>query len=243
VVLAGRPEPLRLAVGPPEQPEETDGSEATAADPAGDPAAAAPVETLYLGVDGQLVTTRAALTEHAERPVEDWRSKDLVAGEVYELARVEIEDAEGSTELRRVDSEWLRDGEPIDYGVATDLLYEISGGRAERVVTAASVEAAGEPVLTVRLIPEAGDGGGEVEPEVLRLYAARDGETPARVTDRDAVLVLSAETAGGIREKLAAVRSAPVEEPPEEEGSETDGEAGGGPDGTERESGGGGGTG
>ena len=72
--------------------------------------------------------------EHGRRPAAEWRSRDLVSGEVYELARLEIEDAQGTTTLVRVDSSWTRDGEAIEYGVATDLLYEISGGVAERVV-------------------------------------------------------------------------------------------------------------
>jgi hypothetical protein len=130
----------------------------------------------------------------------------------------------GTTRLRRVDSEWQRDGESIDYGVATDLLYEISGGAAERAVAPASIGELGAPELTFRLIPEgesdgtgatAESGAPEVAaPEVLTLYPARDDGTPARVTGREVVLVLSAETARALREKVDALRAAPVQDPP-----------------------------
>lgn len=193
VMLTGAASPLRVALGNPESEEEG--------------------AAFFVSVDGQVVTSKAVLAEHAERSPEQWRSKELVAGEVYELERVEIEDALSTVELRRVEGDWLRDGEPIDFGSATDLLYEISGGSAERVVDASTLGELGAPRLTFRLVAEA--TGGE-SAETLELFEPIVEETPARVSNREGVLMLSAETAGRIADKLAALRTAAVV-PPEDD--------------------------
>ena len=58
----------------------------------------------------EVVTIGADLVTAVERAAADWRSKDLISGDVYGLERVEIEDEIGSLELRRDDADWLRDG-------------------------------------------------------------------------------------------------------------------------------------
>ncbi len=209
VALAGGASPMRLQIGARETATEESAAEAGAAIPGGEGQQVPPT---YLAADGEIVTTRATLTEHALRAADEWRSKDLVSGEVYELRRVEVEDRAGRTELVRVDNEWTRDGEPIEYGVATDLLYEISGGAAARVVDGESLGDLGAPTLSFGLFPEPDEGGEPVEAEMLRLYAPIGDETPARVSGREAVLMLSAEAATGLRDKLSALRTAPRRE-------------------------------
>ncbi len=210
VTLGGRETPMRLELGHAETGP-SGGAEAGAAAEGLTPPESSPTPPAFLLVDGELVTSTAALGEHGRRPASAWRSSDLVSGEVYELARLEVEDAQASTIMERVDGGWRRDGESIDFGAATDLLYEISGGSAARVVDAGSLGDLGAAELTFRLVADGEEGSPPAAPEVLELFAPIGEETPARVSDRDVVLMLSAETVASLREKLATLRAAPVE--------------------------------
>ena len=167
----------------------------------------APPSARYVRLDGQIVTTTAALGEHLERPAEAWRSLDWVASEAFDVDRIVVADESGLLELRREDGDWLRDDERIAFGPASDLLYEITGARASRILATDPAEL-GE--ATVELILGSGDGASET----AWLYQASDEGTAARVSDREVVLLLAPETATGLSAAIEAVRQAgpaPVE--------------------------------
>jgi hypothetical protein len=92
----------------------------------------------------------------------------------------------------------------------SDLLFaltEAAGEVAEAGEGTAAAAASGEPILTVRLAPEAG------EEETLTLYAERDGRFPARSSAREATLLLPAAEVAELREAVAAARTAEAVKP------------------------------
>lgn len=204
VVLDGRETPLRYEIGGTESRAEGKTDESEARDPT------AAQETLFVRAAGTLVTLKAALGEHLERAVSEWRSRELAEMEVYEIDRASIEDASGTVALERDGGEWLRNGEKVVYGPATDFLYELTGARAERLAGPEEIDLA-EPRLTVELVAEADGGSEEPVRETLTLYAPIDGRTPARSSTRQAVLLLSSETAAAIEQELAELRAAELE--------------------------------
>jgi hypothetical protein len=112
--------------------------------------------------------------------------------------------------LDRAGVDWRRGEETVPYTAASDLLFaltEAAGEVAEAGEGTAAAAASGEPILTVRLAPEAG------EEETLTLYAERDGRFPARSSAREATLLLPAAEVAELREAVAAARTAePVAE-------------------------------
>lgn len=196
VVLAGREQPFRVALGLP------------VAGTAGE---------RWAEVDGQLVTVAGELVELLRRPASDWRSKSWTDTQVFRIDRAVVEDAAGSMELVRDDADWRRGDDKVSYTVVTDLLYELADAEAEEVVSREDAAARGlatdSPRLTLRLV--AGDGAlagaepeGEGNGEVLRLYPSVEGVAPATVEGRDVVLLLPAATADTIVGQVAALRDA-----------------------------------
>ncbi|MDX1645190.1 MAG: DUF4340 domain-containing protein [Thermoanaerobaculia bacterium] len=206
VVLTDRAAPLEYEIGTAESRPEGDEGE-TAAE-----------QTLYLRANGELVAVGAALADHLERPIAAWRSHELAGMEVYEIDRASIEDDTGKTSLERDGGEWLRDGEKIVYGPATDFLYELVGARAERLAAEEEIDLS-TPRLTVELVAE-GDEEGEGARETLTLYAPVDGLVPARSSERPVVLLLPAEATEALEKELADLRDAELEASDEETAEE-----------------------
>jgi hypothetical protein len=166
--------------------------------------------------EGLTFATRTRLAESLATPAPEWRSKGWTGFESWRIERIRIEDAAGKLELVREAGEWKRDGAIVPYGEASDLLFAITSARATTVVP--PEEAARHPAANPTLTIVVGDAqGGE---ETLTLHAPlADGGLPARVSGRDAVLLLPASTAEELAAKIGAVRAA-AEPPPGGDASE-----------------------
>jgi hypothetical protein len=182
VRLAGGETPLRIELG---------GIESETGNP-----------TRFARVDSHLVTLVGELVSHLERPAADWRSRKWATSQVFDIERAVIVDGVGEIEISRDGGDWLRDGEKLEYGPATDLLYELTGTEAERLEPD-GVRSLGAPEITVRL------EGAQGLLEVLTLYPAQGEVTPARGSGREStLLLLSPSSSRGVVDKIAALRAA-----------------------------------
>ena len=182
VHLAGQEQPLTIEIG---------GFESQIGNP-----------TRFARVDSELVALTGELATHLERPASEWRSRKWATSKVLDITRARISDGLGEVEIRREEGSWLRDGQKLTYGPATDLLYELTGAEADGLEPAESFDP-GEPQVTVELVSDLG------EPEVLTLYAARGDQVPARSSSREGTLFLLAPEAGqGVTGKIEALRAA-----------------------------------
>ena len=203
VHLAGEgEEPLRVELGAPVRAAEAAPGTAADEEPAG---------AVYARVGDQLFEAETGLDEAVARPAAEWRSPAWTGLRSYEVDRVAVTEAgEPELVLDREGVDWRRGEETVPYTVASDLLFaltEAAGEVAEAGEAAAPAAASGEPILTVRLAPEAG------EEETLTLYAERDGRFPARSSAREATLMLPAAEVAELRQAVAAARTAePVQE-------------------------------
>jgi hypothetical protein len=196
VALQGRPEPFRLALAA----LRGEGEAAVRVARAGE----------------QVVTvTSTGFDAAVARPAHEWRSRALGSLPVYDVDRVEVTDAQGALTLVRADADWQRDGVRIFYGPVSDLLSAATDARATEVLPAAEAAAlvAGPPAVALRLV------GRESREETLEIWPAGQRGAPARVSGRDVVLLLPADTLATVTGYLKAVREAeavpePTPEPP-----------------------------
>ncbi|MEE8526729.1 MAG: DUF4340 domain-containing protein [Thermoanaerobaculia bacterium] len=208
VVLKDREEPFRLELGSPVGGEEDESS-------VEDDVRTNDRRT-YGRAEGQLFEIETALGEAFGRSPAAWRSRDWTVLEVFKIESAMVRDDDGELEVVRDGADWKRGEDRIEYSTASDLLYALTDAAAEEVVDRATAESRGhrfeEPSLSIRL--EAKDGE-----ENLELYPVVDGFAAATSEGRDAVLLLTAETVTGIREKIDAVRTA---EPVVDEAADTE---------------------
>lgn len=157
-------------------------------------------------VDGQLVQARTGLVEMAARPVADWRSGLLSAFEVHQIEKVEVRDGQDKLSLTRAGTDWKRGEEAVSYVPVSDLLFAVTGAEAVRLLAPGEIQL-GQPALTFIL------QGKETAAETVTLFPGTPQGVPARVSGREAVLLLPAGKLQEIRDRLKAVREAkPIEE-------------------------------
>jgi len=201
-VLKGDPKPFRVELG----------GTAAPAVPASPPAPGAPPPgpTIYARIGGQggqaFETAQTGLTAAAGRRAADWRSKSLSGLQVYQVESARVTDAAGTLDLSRSGTDWKRGKDTISYTPVSDLLFAVTGAKADRLVSADEAKKLGaleRPVLTIAL-----KGQGTAGAETLTFYPATNAGVPARVSGRDAVLLLPASKLDDARKQVAAVRSA-----------------------------------
>jgi hypothetical protein len=203
VRVKGRQQPLSVEIG-----RRLAGSSAPMAPSApAEEGGAAPPETRWVRVDGVAAETETSLAETLSRPVAAWRSAHWSAYEVYRVESLAAVVAGVPWELTRQGSDWKRGDQVLPYGPVSDLLYAVTTAKGAAVLTRAEAQARGvdfeHPQATFRL------GGEDGEQESLSLLAALPGgAVPAIASNRDVVLLLSAEAAREIVDKANAVRSA-----------------------------------
>ena len=206
VHLAGREDPFVLELGGP--------ASARDGDPA-DPAAAG--REIFARAGDQVFVIGDDLVEAMDRAPYDWRSRAWTDWQVFEIQTATFRDAEGSLEIRRAGSEWLRDGEAIDYATASDALYALTEVEGEVILDRddPTIGSLGEPMLEATLTRENGDT------ETLTIHpAAEDGVAWAAAAGRDALLKIPATTADTVREALVTARTAPEIEEESETGTD-----------------------
>src|SRR5699024_6532610 len=95
VIVKGRKDPLRIAIGAPTGPA-PEAAAPPAALAAEEPPPPPPAPPRYARVDGQLATVAMGpLVEAAMRPAGDWRSRAWTSLAVYEIDRVELREGAG----------------------------------------------------------------------------------------------------------------------------------------------------
>jgi hypothetical protein len=108
--------------------------------------------------------------------------------------------------LTRAGTDWKRDATVISFLPVSDLLLAVTSAKAEHLLGPREAQAQGmgtwKPVLTVEL--RAKEGG----PETITLYPPAAGGVPARISGRDTVLILPADTLQKVQDRLKDVRTA-----------------------------------
>ena len=198
VTLKGSPAPVRIDLGLP-----VTGPEAPAGQTSG--------ELIYAKAGDTLFEARTRLSEAIERPPAAWRSTQLSAFEVHQIDAATVRDAGSAVTLTRAGTDWKRGGTTISFLPVSDLLFAVTGAKASRLLTPEEAQAMqadlAKPLLTFELRTK--DAGNET----VTLYPpAKDG-VPARVSGRQAVLLLPADTLTDVQKKLQDVRAAKATTP------------------------------
>lgn len=162
-------------------------------------------ELTYARAGGPVFEARTRLPESANRPPADWRALGLSAFEVHQIESLTVQDGAAPLALTRAEPDWKRGDVTISYLPVSDLVFTLTDARADRLLAPAEVSL-GKPAMTVVLkTKDAGE-------ETITFYPAAQGGVPAKVSGRNVVLLLPADTLGSMRGKVAEIRSAkPVE--------------------------------
>jgi uncharacterized protein DUF4340 len=208
VTTKGSAAPQRIELGAPiaggASPAASDGT-------GGEAPAAGASASRYARAGAQLFETQTNLTEALARPPEDWRSRTLTGLEVYQIEGVRVKDGKGELALTRAGTDWKRGKDTVSYTPVSELLFAVTGARADRLLGSEEARAAGaaldRPILTLTLKGAAGGppGGGE---ETLSFYRAVPAGVPVRSSGRDAVLLVPRNTVETIQRQVAAIRAA-----------------------------------
>ncbi|HET9209918.1 MAG TPA: DUF4340 domain-containing protein [Thermoanaerobaculia bacterium] len=166
--------------------------------PEGQPAG----ELAYGKVGDTVFEVRTRLGESIRRAPADWRALQLSVFEVHDVDSATVRDGGTAMPLTRSGTDWKRGDTLISYLPVSDLLFAVTGARAQRVLAPAEATGLTKPLLTFEL------HGKELGDETLTLYPAVKDGVPARVSGRDAVLLLPADTLQQIQTKVKGVREA-----------------------------------
>lgn len=175
-------------------------------------------EAAFARIGSETVILRSRLIELLATEPARWRDSRWATLQVFGVHKAIVTDAQGTTEIVRQDTEWRRDGAPVDYAVASELLYAITDLESATVadgsdldllgIDSAGVDPLGPATLTIRL--ESGPGDDGPSHENLSLHALPDGRLLARSNRRDAVLLFAKDAIQTLGERLAALRAAPL---------------------------------
>lgn len=197
-------QPVRIELGAP-----TGASGAGSEPPPPSPGAESPDaagQMIYARVGVQVFEARTRLPETAALPPAQWLSPALTSFDIYQVGAVTVRDAQGEAVLERAGTDWKRGKETISYVPVSDLLFTVTGARADRLLTIQEARELGvvldRPALTLVLRPDTGSA------ETLMLYPPLVQGVPARVSGRDVVLLLPAGKLEEIRKNLDEVRKA-----------------------------------
>ena len=195
-VLEGKPEPFRIELGGPVP--------ATAPVEGGSP----PASRRFARHGGLLFETESTLLESLAKTPAAWRSLAWSGLEVYRIDKASFADAAGAIEVERDGPDWKRGADTISFTPVSDLLYALTGARAERLAEKREV-AVGQAEITVTLTAS------DKTVETLSLHPAlANGEVPATASGRETVLMLGKSAADDVRSKLETLRKAePLPEP------------------------------
>ena len=166
--------------------------------PEGQPAG----EIAYGKVGDTVFEVRTRLGESIRRAPVDWRALQLSVFEVHDVDSATVRDGGAALPLTRSGTDWKRGDTLISYLPVSDLLFAVTGARAQRVLAPAEAAGLTRPLLTFEL------HGKELGDETLTLYPPIKDGVPARVGGRDVALLLPADTLQQIQAKLKGVREA-----------------------------------
>ncbi len=176
----------------------------------------ATTELTAVRIGRQLFEARTGLGEATDRPPRAWRSPAWTGLEVFAIDRARFTDPAGTVEVVRADTDWKRGKDLISFTVVSDVLFALSGAKADALLTAAEARQRGidlaKPTLTIAL-----NGGGPPKGETLTLYPPAAGGVPARAAARDVVLLLPPAQVAELQARLADLRQAAPLPPAERE--------------------------
>src|SRR5215203_3064395 len=112
-------------------------------------------ELTYARVGDAVFEVRTRLAESTRRAPADWRALQLSALEVHDVDSATVRD--GGTELRltRSGTDWKRGDTLVSFLPVSDLLFLVTGARADRLLTPQkSAAAAAKPLITFLLRPK-----------------------------------------------------------------------------------------
>ena len=216
VHLSTRSEPVVITFGQRATGQRATGQQATGQQATGQQASAAGTGQRYARIGEQVVVVGSRLAELTASPAATWRDPHWTARQVFSLKAATFTDREGTLELTRSDTQWRRDGEPIDYAAASELLYAVTDVQSETFVDVEAgdkaddrEEPSAEGALGIRLVAEGQDGAETIER--LTLEPQPDASLLARSSERPgSALKLEAGSDQPLRQRLDAVRQAPV---------------------------------
>ena len=159
-------------------------------------------ELSYARIGDTVSQVRTRLGESARRAPADWRARQLSAFEVHQIESATVRDGGAAVELTRAGTDWKRGTVTISYLPVSDLLFAVTGAKADRLLTPAEAQGLGKPAMTFELRTK--DAGNET----LTLYPLVAGGVPARASGRGGVLLLPADTLQQVQAKLKAVQEA-----------------------------------
>jgi hypothetical protein len=199
VGLRGQAQPIRIELGA------SHNEPAPPATPGAPPQSPTPTTLTWMRIGGQTFESRGSLDGALERAPAAWRSMSLAGVEVHQVDSVAVRDANGAaTTLTRSGPDWKRGGVTISYLPVSELLFALLDAKADRLLSSAEAQEQGvatKPVLHFALTTQVG-------PETIEIFPPLpSGVVPARVTGRDAILLLPVGKTKDLTDKLAAVRS------------------------------------
>ncbi len=159
-------------------------------------------ELSYARVGNTVFEVRTRLAESVRHAPADWRALQLSAFAVHEVESATVRDDKGSFNLTRADTDWKRGETLISYLPVSELLFAVTGARADRLLTPQESQALAKPLLTFTLRSK------EMGEEILTLYPSGKDGVPARASGRDVGLLLPPGTLRDVQEKLQQVRAA-----------------------------------
>ncbi len=157
-------------------------------------------------VEGQLVALEASRLEPAfAREVNSWRSLAWSDLQVFQVDRVLFKTPSASTEVKRVDGEWKRGDDKLDFTAASDALYPIVEVKAQEIVSKAEAASRGFALTSPRLEIELDT---ESKKERLAVFAAQGELAAATSEGRDSVLLLPNDKVVELEQKVETLRTA-----------------------------------
>ncbi len=193
LAVEGREAPLEVRVGAPDQSEPTNEDGQT------------PLH--YVATDEGTYLATIDFLELLSGPAAGWQSRAWTETRPIDVTGIEVlateEDGEALS-LARSEGSWRRDGAEIDYSLASDLLYAltgVTGARGEDLVSLALVEPEEPAALRIRLTLD-GDSS-----ETLSLHAWNQ-DYLAVGGGREFGVVVPADGVADVEAKVAALRSA-----------------------------------
>jgi len=163
-------------------------------------------ELTWARVGDAVFEVRTRLTESARLPPADWRALQLSSLEVHDVESATVRDDRAPLQLTRSGTDWKRGDTLISYLPVSDLLFLMTGARADRLLMPREAQAlqagVAKPLLTFTLRTKT------MGEETLILYPPLPEGVPARVSGRQTVLLLPADTLSQVQKKLGEVRTA-----------------------------------
>ena len=165
-----------------------------------------PAPQHYARADDQVFSTDADLQQYFDTPIPEWRSLDLTSMESFQIDALRVvQPGQDTMRLGRDGANWTRDEDEISFTSVSDLLYAVTGARADAVLIEAKQDLlkGSRSELLLELTLQGGDREQSVSFHSLDEEGAR-----AVVDNREVVLLLGKDEFTEILAKVDQIRAA-----------------------------------